>query len=251
MTAKERGHGPNLVIHFADEGSSTRLDELTRAVHESRRSDAATAVLVVGNSAQLSRLPFSESLTYAEDDGSLRRRYGIKSAGAATVVVSPNGTVAWKSEGFGDRAELASVLGKVLVKGAESKATMLTAKVRVGQPPPNFLFDHAPGQPLTLRKAMGRRVTIVFFRRSSQPSVEAVRNAVASAASRSIVLAVSPDAESGRDDLSPAMGVHDPAGRIASAYGVTMWPTIVTIDESGIVRSIDYGLLPRGDKSRA
>jgi hypothetical protein len=249
MAPPKKDAGTNLIVHFADESSHDHLESLTSALAESGRADAAAAILVVATGSQLSRLPYSESFTYAEDDGGLRRRYGLKSAGAATVVVGADGKVAWQSDGPVSSREVSTILGKVLKKTARSKATMLTANVRIGQPPPNFLFEHAPGQQLTLRKTRGRRVRIVFFRRSSQPSVEAVTRAARSDPS-SIVLAVTRDETDRTDDLASVILVHDPAGRIESAYGVTMWPTVVSLDESGIVRSVDYGLLSNGEKSR-
>jgi hypothetical protein len=95
----------------------------------------------------------------------------------------------------------------------------------------------------------------VFFRNASEPSVEAVREAIAAAGRKGsndpVVLAVSNDGGSRKHDLTPAIIVDDRDGKIAAAYGVTMWPTIVTIDESGIVRNIAYGHLTRGEKARA
>jgi hypothetical protein len=35
--------------------------------------------------------------------------------------------------------------------------------------------------------------------------------------------------------------VTDPARTISSAYGVSVWPTVVTIDERGLVSGIRYG----------
>ena len=61
--------------------------------------------------------------------------------------------------------------------GKRVKVSVLRAKVRVGQLPPNFLFEHAPGRELTLRKLAGRAVTLVFWNSSSRQSVEAVRDA--------------------------------------------------------------------------
>ena len=91
-----------------------------------------------------------------------------------------------------------------------SNATMVTANVRRGQPAPDFLFEHAPGQVLALRKVAGRAVDIVFFRKSSPASVEAVREA---ASNGKLVLAVTDD-ESSTDSLSPAVVVHDRHGEI-------------------------------------
>jgi peroxiredoxin len=43
--------------------------------------------------------------------------------------------------------------------------------------------------------------------------------------------------------------VTDPQRRITSAYGVTVWPTVVLIDENGLVRSMQYGLQFRAEES--
>ena len=254
MRSSSVSPAPNMIVHFTDERSEQSITEIPKALHESGRADASTAILIVAKASRVSSLPFSDELTYAEDDGVWRRRYGVAS-GSATVIVNPDGKVVWRSEKPLDVRELASILGKVLAKTKPSKATMLRLNARVGQRAPNFLFEHAPGQQLTLRKLGGRSAVVVFFRNSSEPSVAAVREAIAAAGRKGsndpVVLAVSDDGGSGKHDLAPAIMVDDRDGKIAAAYGVTMWPTIVTIDESGIVRSIAYGHLTRGEKARA
>jgi hypothetical protein len=235
--SSEASAAPNLVIHFADERSVDKLPELSRAVRESGRKDAPTAIVVAATASQIERLPFSDDFTYAEDDAKWRQQFDIGERGSATVVVDPSGKVLWRSEGDIDARELSAVLGKVLVRNSMSNATMVTANVRRGQPAPDFLFEHAPGQVLALRKVAGRAVDIVFFRKSSPASVEAVREA---ASNGKLVLAVTDD-EASKDGLSPAVVVHDRHGDIQKAYGIRAWPTIVSIDESRIVRGISYG----------
>jgi peroxiredoxin len=254
MRSSPMQSAPNVIVHFADERSSQSIAEIPQALRESGRTDAGTAVLIVAKASQLPSLPFSDDLTYAEDDGAWRRRLGVAS-GSATVVVSPDGKIVWRSDKPLDMRELPSVLGKVLAKASPSKATMLTLNARVGQRAPNFLFEHAPGQQLTLRKLGGRSAVVVFFRNALEPSVDAVREAIAAAGRKGsndpVVFAVSNDGASRKNDLTPAIVVDDRDGKIAAAYGVTMWPTTVTIDDSGIVRNIAYGHLTRGETPRA
>jgi hypothetical protein len=250
-----RGRGPNLIVHFADERSAANLTALTQAVSESKRADAPTAVLVVAHPSLVSKLPYSEGISYADDDGTWRKRYGVKSSsGAATIVVEPGGKVVWESEGAIDPGKLSAVLGKVLVKRDSSNSAMLTANARIGQPPPNFLFEHAPGQQVTLRKLIGREVSIVFFRNSSTPSVAAVRELAAgdgkSASNSRIVIAVCDGETAISSDLGSAIGVVDARREIAGAYGISMWPTTISVDEMGIIRTIAYGRTT-GGKSRA
>jgi hypothetical protein len=250
-SASKDAGAPNLIVHFADEVSGEKLDGLANALRESNRKDAPTAIVVAAKASRISRLPYSETTTYAEDDGQWRKQLGVNSSGAATVIVDPSGKAVWKAEGPVNERELAAALGKLLMKGSPLKPTMLSATARIGLPAPNFLFDHSPGQPLTLRKAGGRKITLVFYNPASEPSVSAVRDAVASAGDKSIVLAVRDGAASPSGEVGSAIVVPDPQRQVAAAYGVTMWPTVFLIDESGIVRSISYGRTTRGEKSRA
>ena len=252
MSKSDDTHAPNLIVHFADEVSGEKLEGLTNALRASQRGDAPTAIVVAAKASRISRLPYSEGVTYAEDNASWRRMVGLPASGAFTVVIDPSGKVAWKAEGPVNERELSLALGKVLVKAAPPRATLLSAGARIGHPAPNFLFEHSRGQPLTLRKTGGRKVSIVFFSTASEPSVNAVRDTAAAAGEKAIVLAVSDRGAQSSEDLSPAIVVPDRDGKIAAAYGVTMWPTIVSIDEAGIVRSITYGRSARAEaKQRA
>jgi peroxiredoxin len=253
-SARGTAGGPNLLIHFAGERTRDSLESLTQAVRESGRADAATAILVVAEPDEIPKLKFSDSITYVEDDGSWRKRYGIKNAsGPATVVVDPTGKVVWQSDGPVEVPALSGALGKSLVK-ATSRASMHVANVRIGQRSPNFLFDYAPGEQITLRKLAGRRVALVFFRSSSKPSVEAVREIAESGSGKDspnqIVLAISDGESTSKIDLGAAVIIADPDRSISKAYGIAMWPTVVSIDEAGIVRSVGYGRTG-GAKSRA
>ena len=195
---------PNLVVHFTGDPGADTVARLIDAVRESGRTDAPTAILVVTKPGQISSLPFSENVAYTEDDASWRGRYDVKSNAPATLVLDPAGKVTWRSEGPLDSGELSAVLGKVLVKTAAESPAMLTARARIGQPAPNFLFEHAPGQVLPLSKLSGNPVVIVFFHGSSQPSLDAVR---AMTRENRVVLAVGEGARA--VDLSPAIVVQD------------------------------------------
>lgn len=128
---------------------------------------------------------------------------------------------------------------------------LLRSAVRIGQPPPNFLFEHAPGRELTLRKVAGRPVKIVFWKSSSKPSIDAVRSLQTAAGDTAgeapAILAVN-DGETAEAARAAAAAngisatiVPDPERRISGAYGVNIWPTIVSVDESGLVSGIIYG----------
>ena len=238
---------PNLLIHFVDESSAETLPDLGRALRESGRTDAATAIVVAARASQIERLPFHDELTYAEDEGAWRRQLGIAPSGSATVVLNPDGKVVWQADGQVKPGELSAALGKVLSKSASSRATMVSANVRIGQRAPNFLFEHSPGQALSLSKLSGREVVVVFFRPASTASIETVREL---AGDEKVVIAVT-SREIKENRLGSAIVVHDHDNQIAKAYGVSMWPTVFSIDKAGIVRRISYGRPGRGEKNRA
>lgn len=165
------------------------------------------------------------------------------------MVIDPAGKVVAEYEGNIDGGKLAAELEKSLVAGKPVVASMEPSPLRIGQLPPNFLFEHSPGHEVTLRKITGRPVDVVFWRASSSQSIEMIRDlSLGSKASQSpMVLAVNdgdaPDvarravAENG----VTAIVVIDPARSIARAYGIDTWPTSVSIDALGLVRAVRNG----------
>jgi peroxiredoxin len=128
---------------------------------------------------------------------------------------------------------------------------VLRSSVRIGQPPPNFLFEYAPGHELTLRKLVGRPFTIIFWKSVSRPSIETVnelqRITGRSGREGSVVLAIN-DGEAVEvakqaavENGLSATAVYDPRREISTAYGVNIWPTIIFVDALGLVRTIRYG----------
>jgi len=252
-TGARAGPRPNLLVHFADERSASNLQALTQALSESGRKDAPTAVLAVVPSDQLTKIRHTPGVVYAEQDGdSWERVFDMKGARRpVTLIVAPNGNVLWKKEGEIDSRTLAEPLRRYLVRSGPIRIGMLRSTVRIGQPPPNFLFEHAPGRELTLRKVAGRPVKIVFWKSSSKPSIDAVRRletaAQDNAGEAPVILAVN-DGETAEaaSAVAAANGISativaDPERRISAAFGVNIWPTVVSIDASGFVGGITYG----------
>jgi peroxiredoxin len=125
--------------------------------------------------------------------------------------------------------------------------------VRIGQPAPNFLFELAPGRGMPLRKLAGRPVVLGFWRSSSRPSIESVldlqKTANRGGVQQYIVLAIndgeSPElarAVAAENGLSATL-VTDPKQEISLAYGVSIWPSTVFLDASGVITGIRYGYL--------
>ena len=253
LVGDPRTGAPNLLVHLADAKSARQLNLLTQALRQSRRSDAPTAVVAIVAPDLFASAPYTPGVIYADNkDGSWERLFGGTSGRRPlTLVLGPTGELAWQHVGPVDPAALTAALAKHLVRGMPVPISMPRLFVRIGQPAPNFVFEISPGQELSLGKLAGRPVVLVFWKSLSQPSLEAARTLAtpesAASGARTIVLAIN-DGE--RPDVArraaaaaalAATVVIDPRRRISLAYGVTIWPTIVSIDASGLVTGIRYG----------
>jgi peroxiredoxin len=248
-------NAPNLVVHFVDPKSSGKLQVLTEALARSNRTDAPTAVVAVLTPDQLSKAPYVSGVVYAVDsDGSWAAALGVKSTTRPlTLIVNPPGKVVWQKEGELEAPALASALTRYLVKRTPVRLSLPRLNARIGQLAPNFLFEYASGREVVLAKLFGQPIILVFWRSSVKPSIQAIRDLQAQAAkskSPAIVMAVN-DGE----DPSVARGVAaengltailvtDPKREISLGYGVSLWPTIVSIDKSGAIAGIKYGHVP-------
>ena len=245
---------PNLIVHFGEARSAGNLERLIQALRESARDDAPTAILVVMSAEELSAAPYIDGVTYADNqNGAWERRFGLRiTRRPFTAVVSPEGKTVWQHEGEIEPTALAAALQRSLVAGKPVEATMPAPILRIGQTSPNFLFEYAPGREVTLRKAAGRPIVMVFWRSTSAQSLDLIRNlerTVASDSERTLILAINDGepAELARQiaeqNRFESTLVTDPARSISRAYGVNTWPTTVGTDASGRVRAIRFGRL--------
>ena len=239
----------NFLIHFPDAESAVRLDFLTRALQESGRSDTATAILCVLAPGQLAEVRLVDGLLFADDADGWQRLFDIGSR-PATVLLSPSGDVVWRLNGAVAASSLAEALKKHLAAGGFFRPRFLESSLRIGQRAPNFHFEAAPGQNLTLRKLAGRPVVLLFGRSSSRPSRETLEELRHFFANRDVerpaILAVA-DGEAEEDARRLAAGtgvtvVPDPERWISQAYGVRAWPTTVFLDVESTVGEIRYGV---------
>jgi peroxiredoxin len=247
---------PNLVVHFADAKSSTQLETLTKAIAGSHRKDAATAAMAVLTPEHLSKAPFVSGVVYAEDqDGSWLRHFGVKSAKCPlTLIVSPRGSVLWKSEGELHLENLTAALVKHLLPRRPVRSSLPVLNVRIGQRAPNFLFEYSPGHEMPITKLSGQSILLVFWKSAVKASIEAVRQFQNSSASSKSAVPVVLAVNDGDDPAEAravakkngvtAIVVTDPKREISRGYGVISWPTIISVDGAGIVRGIRYGYTP-------
>lgn len=249
----EPGSGaPNLLVHFADDKTASSLEFLLQALRATKRPDAITAVLAVLTPQQLGKTRYAQGVVYAQDGPAWERVFQVEARHRPlTLIASPTGKIVWRHEGELQIEQLTAALQKNLSRGGFIRMGVLRSRLRVGRGAPNFLFECAPGHELTMRKLAGRKLTLVFWKSLSQASIEAVRELQKTAdqgqEKGAIVLAVN-DGEpaelakraAAENRLSTTL-VTDPKREIALAYDVNMWPTIVLIDEFGLVRGIRYG----------
>ena len=250
---KSGNYTPNVVAHFADDGTSANMDFLVDAVKQSGRKDAATAVLALMTHTQLTKTRHTPGVIYGDRrGGGWERAFGVKAPKhPLTLIVLPSGKVAWQHEGPIDGMTLAEALKKVLAKGGSAHRGLYGLNVRPGRKAPNFVFELAEEQGLTLRKLEGRAVVLAFWRSTSKPSLEVIHDLQESLGKSSrpgpVLLAIN-DGEAA-DEAKKMAALHklmvtlvtDPQRLISSAYGVSVWPTMVSIDASGVVTGIRYG----------
>ena len=242
---------PNLLVHFGDERSAASIELLIDSLRSAGRDDGGTAVVVVLPPEQLRAARYVPGVTYADNhDQAWNALFGVKPGdGAVTLIAGPGRKVGWRHEGEIDREALGAAL-RNLEAGKPVGVRVLGSEVRIGQPPPNLLFEYTPGANLTLRKLSGQRAVLVFWKTGSQQSIDAVRDAQiteARGAQPPIVIAIN-DGETA-DAARRAAADHglsaslltDPDRQISRAYGVTVWPTIIDVDDSGVVTRIQYG----------
>ncbi|MBA3405058.1 MAG: TlpA family protein disulfide reductase [Gemmatimonadaceae bacterium] len=242
---------PNLIVHFADAASAANLEALIVALRGSRRVDAPTAIIAVIAPNDLANARYVDGVTYtADSDGAWQRRFGMKNLRRPmTMVIEPGGDVVAEHEGEVDGDTLSAVLRESLVAGRPVASSIEAGTLRIGQRPPNFLFEYSPGREVTLRKITGRPVHVVFWRAFSSESIEMVRDLSAAngTSGAPLVLAVNDGDEAdvatkaAADNRLTAVVVTDTAGSIARAYGVETWPTTVSIDSFGLVRTVRSG----------
>ncbi len=242
---------PNLIVHFGDGDNAASLEALVTALGESRRGDATTAIVAVLSPNDLANSRHVDGVTYADDkDGAWKERFGNREVRRpSTIVIDPTGKVVAEYEGNVDKATLVAGLEKSLVAGTPVVASMEPNTLRMGQLPPNFLFEYSPGHEVTLRKITGRPVLVVFWRASSTQSIEMIRDlaTVSGSSEPPMVLAVNDgDAphvakKAAAEHGLTAIVVTDPTRSIARAYGIDTWPTTVSIDAHGLVRAVRNG----------
>ena len=251
----------NLIAHFPDRHSLGSLDSLTRALAQSSRTDTASAILVVVSPENLRSAKPTPGIAFSDDEKAWAHLLGITNT-PATCIISPVGEVVFRHQGSLTGDELTQAFRTHLIAGGQFSPRLLQSNLRIGQAIPNFLLGQSPDKELTVRKLMGRPAVVVFWKSSSQASIETVldlQKPFANTASPNTALLAICDGEpleAARQAAAQhgitAVLVPDPDRDIAQACGITLWPTTIFLDSSGLVSNVSYGrfsleLGPHGD----
>ncbi len=245
------GGTANFVVSFPDNQSARQLQFLTNALEQSGRGDTETAIVCVLTPEQLSSVRAVEDLLYADDVAAWERLLDMQHR-PSIAIINSSGEVVWRHEGEIGEGALGEAFRAHLSPGGEFFPRFLESPLRIGEPSPNFIFDAAPGEQLTLRKISGP-VVLVFFRGSSAPGVDTIRNlrrAFARPGVEKASIVAIDDGEAGEFARGLAAGeegaivvVADPQRQISRAYGVSVWPTSVFLDSDGLVQDVRFGLI--------
>jgi thiol-disulfide isomerase/thioredoxin len=246
------GSSMNLLVRFSD-GDEASLAALIEAVAAARREDAPVAILAIVPTDRLAEVAarFPELLVTDDPEGGWTRRFDVQ-ARPSTCIVDPYGKVRFRHTGALDAGRLIEALREQLLTGAEFRPTLVQTRVNAGSPPPDFVFEQAPGFFTTLSKLQGRPVLVVFWTSWAAPSLRLLHDL----ASRSkpggyeplTVLAINDgEAKDVAERAFRALDVTaqlvlDPDRAISIGYGISCWPTTISIDADGRVSAIWLGV---------
>ncbi len=171
--AGSRIAGGNMLVYFAGSSADAGIVAVREAVAQRSTPARFVAALVVippGGAGQVPRQA-GDNLAWAEDvEGTWARAFGVTAVPAA-FLVHAGGVVAWAYRGALDRARLDDALERHQATGFAPPPAASRVGVRAGAPAPDFLFEHAPGHRIALRRFRGRRVVLLFWTSWSSPAL--------------------------------------------------------------------------------
>src|SRR5262245_46849879 len=247
------GPSMNLIVHFMAGGPENGLEEIIGATHRAQRSDTVAAIVAVVPSGQLAELAgrFRDLLFTDDPEGGWARRLDVKGS-PDTCIVDSLGDVVFRHEGVLSSNELTEAVRQHLRTGAEFRPTLIRTGVVVGKEAPDFVFEYAAGQTISLRRLRGQPVLLVFWTSWSEPSLRLLHDLAGTVGkpggATATILAVNdgepePHAkETFRRSKLPGHLVVDPGRDLAKAYGISCWPTLVSLDPAGRVEAIWLGV---------
>ncbi|HEY5741372.1 MAG TPA: TlpA disulfide reductase family protein, partial [Terrimicrobiaceae bacterium] len=253
------------IIHFPDLQSAPPLPVLGEALLRSKHKDSSVPVVVVlprGSfqdaksvvEKKLGTFPreLQSPLAITEDYEESWSRAFEPTDGSATYLLSGQGKLVWKSTGPLDSASFASALDEHATAGLHRRSRMLHLAVRSGEPAPDLNFGSGQSAGPSLSRLRGQHVLLLFWKSCSRPCLVELRRMQHVHKQRErtdiVVIAIADGedaqrtAEIGREHKLGFTLIPDPERRFSRQYGVNCWPTIVSINEHGLVDFVHSGI---------
>jgi peroxiredoxin len=245
----------NLVVHFAGSQSDTTISSLRDALAAHGKQETPTFVVAVLPPGLGSKnLPPGGPIAWAEDhEGGWSQALGARET-PATYLIDPRGKIAWHHVGQLDANRLLAAFNEHLVTAGPVRWRQVRLRVREGDPAPDFLFEYLKGRRMALRTLRGQPALLSFWTSWSAPCLAELRRLQARHERRTkqspVILAIN-DGEDprrareafDRNGFTFSL-VPDADRHVAQRFGVSCWPTTVSVDAQGLVRHIQLGAAP-------
>jgi peroxiredoxin len=253
------------LICFANEHLQRPLSMLGEALLRSKHRSASVPIVLVlprgsfaqkrsvveerlGSFAQELRSPLLVTEDY---EGSWTRAFDV-TASEAMYLLSGEGELVWSHQSRLDAASLTAVLDERVKAGRRRRLRPFTLMVRAGAPAPEVLLNDGQRGGLTRDRLRGRRVVLLFWKACSRPCLAELGRLqrVQDRAGRQVPVIIGIGdgetseciAEMAREHHLRLTLVADTNRTIARTYGVNCWPTMVSIDEEGMIDAVHSGV---------
>lgn len=168
-------------------------------------------------------------------------------SGPATFFMNPRRELVWRQEGPLDAARLPAVLDEFMMPAPAPSSAPLRLAIEAGEEALEAVFEDERGERTSLRRLRGRPVLLVFWKSWSTPCLRELQQLRDEHDEETAILAINGGEEA--DVLAQVREQHglrfaliqDPGQEIATLYGVSCWPTTVSINREGVVDRVQLG----------
>jgi peroxiredoxin len=255
---------PNTIVHFTGPRMDRPLTQMSRALELAALREASLLIVLVlppntfamRNREMESRLGemterFAAHLLVTEDYAGGWTKLFAAPEHSSTHLVDGRGRHTWSSQEHDlDPQALARALERHIVPAPQPRPRLLRLAVQAGAPALDTVFRDDQGREYSMRRLRGRPVRLAFWQSWSSPCLRELRRLqhLQEQGESTMVLAVN-----GGEDRAVIEQVrqherftfpliHDPDQVIAALYGVTCWPTTVSVNRQGVVENVQFGI---------
>ena len=269
-TLGSRASANTLVLSVGEAWDRRAGEVLGEALERSRRQDAGLGVLVLFRDGTLSRGAMAEVeewgrrwgtpvLANEDVNGAWSAALRLPRGREAWRLINPVGGVTWLSDERPVADHLAKAFDETLHPSAPPSLEPVRLRVRLGlgvsadalHPSYLDLFERASCPPIPLGRLSASQTLVGFAVAGSASSAGKLQqmNALLNEAGDDppfLVAIATGSSAAQAQQMQKELGLRfpvlpDESGAIAQNFGVSLWPTAVTLDRSGIVTAIDEG----------